>query len=364
MLYPAGGKNRRAKLGSLFFAVLSYHVNVLIRFKLKKHFGLLKKAKKKDINIISDLLIGFSNKDYWRKQDAFLGPYSTYGCKAHDGRLNDWGIKALNFYNSKAAEELLQEKVEKTLMHGIRLDAVWQYFEPVIKHNYPDNKDFEIVPADKVNDKFIRVIENVINEHGIPKELIISENLSPSGNVYSKLKNIGFPQLSVAHFNESIQDSPADNWQALSTLDTPSINTFTNGNKYKQKILWSRLFYGPVNWERGPNKILTTVFDVLGMNETYNKADSQDCSNWKMRLPEDFDAFYFKQVKNDNALNLPEILKTSLEWKNKGSQALKNKLQMFADILKEDGPMTEKEANEFFAKTAEEEASGILKKVS
>ena len=64
--------------------------------------------------------------------------------------------------------------------------------------------------------------------------------------------------------------------------------------------------------------------DFFGIYDVYNKPGTSGDGNWSLRLPDDFEDFYFEQLKQDKGVNLPEILRLAMEARGKDF-VLKNK---------------------------------------
>lgn len=78
--------------------------------------------------------------------------------------------------------------------------------------------------------------------------------------------------------------------------------------------------------------------DFFGIYDVYNKPGTSGDQNWSLRVPNDFDSFYFEQLKKNQGINLPEILKLAIESKgekfaSKNAQLLQ-KLDEAANCLK------------------------------
>jgi len=64
--------------------------------------------------------------------------------------------------------------------------------------------------------------------------------------------------------------------------------------------------------------------DFFGIYDVYNKPGTSGDQNWSLRLPDNFEDFYFEQLKHDKGVNLPEILRLAIEARGKDF-VLKNK---------------------------------------
>lgn len=63
-----------------------------------------------------------------------------------------------------------------------------------------------------------------------------------------------------------------------------------------------------------PAKNLQLFFtDFFGIKDVYNKPGTSGDSNWSLRLPDNFEEFYFEQLSKGEGVNLPEILRLAIE---------------------------------------------------
>ena len=108
------------------------------------------------------------------------------------------------------------------------------------------------------------------------------------------------------------------------------------------------------------NKIQISFADFFGINQVYNYGGQKCSTNWKLRLNENFEDAYYKNLSSDEptAMNLPEILKIAVRAKmdrmivnqlntnpkevdhfrntiNARMQPLLDRLEKYANILKE-----------------------------
>ena len=86
-----------------------------------------------------------------------------------------------------------------------------------------------------------------------------------------------------------------------------------------------------------PAKNLQVFFtDFFGIKDVYNKPGTSGDANWSLRLPDNFEEFYYEQLSRGEGLNLPEILRLALEARGVAGQnkALVEKLGEFERILK------------------------------
>lgn len=53
--------------------------------------------------------------------------------------------------------------------------------------------------------------------------------------------------------------------------------------------------------------------DFWGIEEVYNKPGTSGSENWSLRLPDNFEEFYYQQLENEKALNLAKILALAIK---------------------------------------------------
>ena len=88
-----------------------------------------------------------------------------------------------------------------------------------------------------------------------------------------------------------------------------------------------------------------TLPDMFGMEERINISGKASKDNWTIRIPTDYEKFYFSQLANGFGLNLPKAMATAMGMKHLNNQTLIDKCNEAAEILRQKGPMTEEDAN-------------------
>ena len=91
-----------------------------------------------------------------------------------------------------------------------------------------------------------------------------------------------------------------------------------------------------------------TLPDMFGMSERINISGKVDKNNWSVRIPSDYEKFYYSQLSKGYGLNMPKVLANALHMKHIGNRKLIEKCNEAAEILRSDGPMTEEDANILF----------------
>ena len=91
-----------------------------------------------------------------------------------------------------------------------------------------------------------------------------------------------------------------------------------------------------------------TLPDMFGMSERINISGKSDKDNWTVRIPSDYERFYYTQLSKGYGLNMPKVLSNALSMRNIDDSQLIEKCNKAAEILRSNGPMTEEEANNAF----------------
>ena len=75
---------------------------------------------------------------------------------------------------------------------------------------------------------------------------------------------------------------------------------------------------------------------LFGIEDVYNKPGTSGDKNWSLRLPNNFEWFYFQQLAKGKAMNLAEVLLYALKVRglDKENQELIEKLEKYAKIWK------------------------------
>ena len=88
-----------------------------------------------------------------------------------------------------------------------------------------------------------------------------------------------------------------------------------------------------------------TLPDILGSRKRINEPNTQK-DNWAYRAPRDLERRYHENLAKGKGLNAADALGKALKAKQYGrGSSLTNKLEYFANLLKQQGPMTTEEAD-------------------
>lgn len=335
--------------------------------KLRKDLG---------FKYINDLLVGFSKADEWANQDLFLKDWRM-GCP-YGGKFGPqlWDIPVLNPQKLFISEtELgpagiyLKQKLDNALndFDNIRIDHALGLIDPYIynknsvsinnekldKNKFKANNISQMPELDPYGD-FKRVLNNIIiptlEEHGIDKNYPVWEDLCTETPVYNEIyhnKN-HLPGITQLEFLRAENSQDENDWGLIGSHDSCPANEMIKKDWVRNNDAWN-IFYLAGFLNSNPKrakyrdefckkidnndaervkakfaelfltckKIQISFADFFGINKTYNVAGEENNINWKLRLNQDYEDTYYKNLSGDNptALNMPEILKMAVQAK-------------------------------------------------
>ncbi len=347
---------------------------------------------KQGIDIYGDCQIGFSQKDYWAHKSAFYPNYE-FGCDIGDGNYSCWS-PAINFDKIDGdAGELLHNKFDLFFKRydGVRIDAAWQLINPLICepwHNngnpvYDNNGNKlgrKLDHQPKVDNNGSHIIKDIVlksaKDNGVPNDKIFLELLG--GNSYDSLdavKNLGTTLIHITRYG-------GDNWGRVKYYESNGSNKYQNmkpgdytigpgthddyslleqveNGRERAGYLSQDLHLNKNELENSQSKLSEAVYaelfttknqfatlpDMLGSKRRINVPNTID-GNWSYRAAQDYEREYFENLSNGKGLNGADAYSKALKAKQYGkSSPLTDKLDYFADILRQKGPMTTKEAD-------------------
>lgn len=335
--------------------------------KLRKDLG---------FKYINDLLVGFSKADEWANQDLFLKDWRM-GCP-YGGKFGPqlWDIPVLNPQKLFISEtELgpagiyLKQKLDNALndFDNIRIDHALGLIDPYIynknsvsinnekldKNKFKANNISQMPELDPYGD-FKRVLNNIIiptlEEHGIDKNYPVWEDLCTETPVYNEIyhnKN-HLPGITQLEFLRAENSQDENDWGLIGSHDSCPANEMIKKDWVRNNDAWN-IFYLAGFLNSNPKrakyrdefckkidnndaervkakfaelfltckKIQISFADFFGINKTYNVAGEENNTNWKLRLNQNYEDTYYKNLSSDNptALNMPEILKMAVQAK-------------------------------------------------
>lgn len=347
------------------------------------------------IDVYGDCLIGFSQKDFWAHRPAFTPNYE-FGCDIGDGKFSCWS-PAINFYRIHDEAGLLLYNKFNTYFKrydGVRIDAAWQLINPTIcepvKENGVDAYDShgnklgkKIVPQPTVPDNGKYIINDIIlraaADNGVSPDNIFLELLG--GNSYESLDSVKGTNTTLIHtsryakndwgrvkYYESKGDNKYQNMQpgqytiGPGTHDDISLIEQVEIGKERAQYLAKDLNLPQTDLENNPEKLYNAMWaelfttknqyatlpDILGSERRINKPNTT-ADNWTYRAGNNYEEEYYQNLAKGRGLNAADAYSKALKLKQNGKSELSDKLDYYADILKQDGPMTTKEADKLFA---------------
>ena len=346
------------------------------------------------IKVYGDRLIGFSQSEKWANKACFLnnefyGAFETsWGICAPDYNLvgecdgydkSKLGITGKLFY------DVFCEYFKR--YDGIRVDAGFQLLNPIIynakgERQYVKNIGFtllnivKLAARDTLGDKFN---ENEINNIMMEFCGMISQDNEKGGkNQFPQLfetlwrrncksvkqyKDSGINENFMciglgSHDNDTLVSKSRTGEFRESCFKQLQIDYLHNFNEKNLEFKTQNYQTQPAHSKREENfrtakfaEIFTTkkhffsLPDVFGMQERINIGNQINPNNWKVRIPSNYEEFYFSQLSKGYGLNMPKALANALKMKDVNDKNLIKKLEEAAEILRAEGPNTILEAD-------------------
>lgn len=347
---------------------------------------------KQGIDIYGDCQIGFSQKDFWAHKSAFYPTYE-FGCDIGDGKYSCWS-PAINFEELNGeAGELLYNKFDLFFKRydGVRIDAAWQLINPMICEpwtnkgqsvfdNNGNKLGHKLNHQPRVPNGGRKIIKDIVlkaaDENKVAHDKIFLELLG--GNSYDSLdavKGLGTTLIHITRYGgdnwgrvkyyESRGDNkyqnmkPGDYTIGPGTHDDYSLMEQVENGRERSGYLAYDLHLNPAELSSNPAKLSEAVYaelfttrnqfatlpDMLGSRRRINVPNTTD-GNWSYRAPRDYEKQYHENLAKGRGLNAADALAKAIKAKQFGRPStLTQKLEHFANILKQQGPMTTEEAD-------------------
>lgn len=351
-----------------------------------------KEFNKQGIDIYGDCQIGFSQKDFWAHRSAFYPNYE-FGCDIGNNNYSCWS-PAINFEKLDSdAGELLYNKFNLFFKryNGVRIDAAWQLIKPLIcepmKNNgkdvFDDNGNklgHKLYNQPQIPDNGRKIIKDIVlkaaDDNHVPHDKVLLELLG--GNSYDSLdavKNTGATLIHITRYASDgwgrvkYYESKGDNkYQNMhpgqyiigpGTHDDDSLIERVRNGQISTSTLASDLNLNRHELEQSPSAASGAVFaelfttknqfatlpDILGSDRRFNTPNTTK-GNWSYRASADYEKDYYKNLSQGKGLNIADAYSKAIKAKTYGrGSSLTQKLDKFAQILREYGPMTTKEAD-------------------
>ncbi len=358
-----------------------------------------------DIKLYGDCLIGFSQSEMWANKDCFRENLYYGGPDPECPETNyiqPWGLPALDYTklgNCNNPDNLSQlGEVGKLLYDkyitffkrydGIRLDAAWQFVTPFIYKAI--NGNYEEVKLPEINFTIFNIMKaaakNVFgnkfdenNPDNIMLELVgisAGKSREMTINTYPHLYTTSYAEYDETpakflekgykdekfyvgtgcHDNESLVNLAKYDFKRENHLNGIKQNYNSDIKELKfNNDEYNNLSCYEQNLENFRTAKFAEIFttakqfftlpDMFGMSERINISGKSSPDNWTVRIPSDFEKFYFSQLSKGYGLNLPKALANALAMKHKNNDYLVQKCREAAEILRSNGPLTTEEAD-------------------
>ena len=365
----------------------------------KQHMETKEELNKQGIKYFGDCLICFSPKEIEANPECFKeGVYTGTedpNCP-ETNNIQGWWSPSLNY--DKLGEfdwqgniirldktgELLYNKFKTflSLYDGMRLDAFWQYVTP-----FEYNRNLQGGYKESLGNKVLKIIEKAsIDTKGYfsPDDFVLelvgygtqtakdmTKNIYPhvystayaqyNENPYDLKHNLGYHDgkfiIGMAnHDNDSMVNMSRDenkrntHWKILERAlgtgyyhlgyDVKSYHEQSQTDRTQQDFRTAKAaeIYTTA-------KQYYTLPDLFGMADKINNTGKIDENNWKVRIPTDYERFYYSQLSKGYGINFPKTYEIALKAKGSTNQYLMSMLHKASEILAQDGPMTQADAD-------------------
>jgi len=331
--------------------------------------------EQENFTYINDLLVGFSPSEEWIYKDAFLDGYKL-GCP-DGGKLGPqlWEIPVLDpkkLFNADGslgtAGKLLKSKIEAAFETGenIRIDHALGLVDPYvyekasvsIVNGYLDRSRFNAnniscMPHLDPDGNYKKLLEKLVlpllKEHGIKPNDAVWEDLGSQTETFRQVyyhqnKLPGITQLEW----ERGENSPRKNTALVGSHDSDPASKMIEKGWIRNHDAWNidylsgylnadparsnereqfkrNIISNPLEHVRAKfvelfmtaKNIQISFADFFGIDKTYNQGGKELQENWKLRLNENYEDAYYKNLESDNptALNIPEVLRDAVQAK-------------------------------------------------
>ena len=343
-----------------------------------------KQREELNFKYINDLLVGFSNSELWANQRAFLKGYKL-GCP-YGGYGNGpqvWEIPVLDpkkLFNEDGslgiAGQLLSDKIDYALKYfdNIRVDHVLGLVDPyickedsvviinkVVQRDKLEADNISNLPEIDPSGNYKKILKEVVipimEKHGLNPQDAVWEDLCTKTSVFSDIfyDELNLPGITQLEWRRG-EYTPFNYWALVGSHDSiPAIHMDKTNAAWNTDYLAGFLNADPKHAEQkeifkrkiqqNPTELLKAKFaelfrtskniqisfsDFFGIDKVYNYGGQKNKSNWKLRLNNDFEDTYHKnlQSKNPTAINMPEVI----------AMAVRAKIDMLVAKLNDENP--------------------------
>lgn len=356
-------------------------------------------TKSKNIKLYGDCLLGFSMSEMWANKECFRENLYYGGPDPNcpdTNYIQTWGLPALDYTKlgecgedgdiSKLgiAGKLLFDKYTTFFKRydGIRADAAWQFVTPFVYQAV--NGNYEEVKMPEINNTIFNIMIAAAKKAKSSGEIML-EMVGISADKGRNMTMNKYPHLYSTAYAE-YDETPAkflekgykdgmfytgagnhDNDSLINmAIDTIKRALHLEGMKRDYHLDENILKFNNSAYRSNSEeeqkredfrtaklaeiftakKQFFTLPDMFGMSERINISGKADDSNWTVRIPSDYERFYFSQLANGYGINMPKVLSVAMSMKHSNiNDKLISKCNEAAEILREKGPMTQEEAD-------------------
>ena len=311
---------------------------------------------------ISDMLVGFSPADEWAHQDLFLKDYRM-GCPygGPNGGIQKWNVPVLNpkkLFNEDgslgSAGEYLKAKLEDALdnFDNVRIDHVLGLVDPFIYSKDGSRQgninDMPDIDPDKNYQKVLsKIILPTLEKHGIDKYTPVWEDLVTETPAFLRIyyQENQMPGITPLEYKRGEYYKNTKNWALVGSHDSDPAHKMIKKDWIRANEAWNPMYLaGILNASHDSSKycekiandddervkakfaelfmlgdkVQISFADFFGIDKTYNEGGhDENPDNWKLRLNEDYEDTYYKNLSSDHptAINMPEVLKLAVQGK-------------------------------------------------
>ncbi len=362
-----------------------------------------KNYNSQNIALFGDCQIGFSRSEVWANKDCFIKGQYLGGPDPNCPETNfiqPWGLSALDYTKIGDFDGNNLSTLDKTgkLLYkkycqffkrydGLRLDAAWQFITPFVY--VQDKNSFKAVELPQMNDVILKIAKKAYFDTLNGKKSLYPDNFlleligisadcarEITRNIYPHLyttsysqyderpekfyqkgyKNGSFYVGATSHDNDSLvnlsRNTEMRNIQKQGFKDdfNSDLNNFKfNGENYNNQSDEQKTQENFRNAKFAEifttSKQFITLNDMFGMQERINVSGKVSPDNWTLRIPCNWEKFYYSQIQKGYGLNLAKALLGAINMKKINNPYLASKLEELSEILRQKGPVTTKEAD-------------------
>ncbi len=247
-----------------------------------------------------------------------------------------------------------------------------------LNHEFtPDNEHRIKNLSDDQVKQYARILEQIViqsaQEKGIEKEAIICEDLGTVTNpVLEVMDKLELSGLRVTEFVDPeaenhpyrVKNTAKIHWVMIGSHDNAPLTCWLDElygqnkiglharnlaedlkpsqvEEFKQGLIENRSKFITAKFAElfasSAENIQVFFADFFGMKQRYNQPGTSGDQNWSLRVPNNYECFYYDQLAGGEALNLPEALIMAIESRGSSfaskQKTLISKLQSYAEII-------------------------------